>query len=692
MKDFINGIVELLFENIPFSKASEEAKSKITAALKKEYIKETEQSSSIEAIAAIINRYPHIQEAARLIDYDQKEIDALLNNDIILNKTSFKKIWKKTKRFIFIECLLLTLIISILLQWICDFRAVPILFAVPFITILSSFLFFIHKKHSQYAKTHDLKKIKLDASGRDFVKTQYDGYCKKEMNMVFVCIAFLFYILFTTLLSVFSSLYSFYDILQQISYNISFINICLYLLFKNAYCRHNIRSFFSEEKELNYSNHLKKLSIFSLGYWLIATTALFLGRYLTKTIINYFIAAALVYFLIILIYNLTTRKNLVFKNIVFNLRRTIMISLAISAIVLYQLMSMDLWLTQPYINTIASIPHEESKIDYNDENGVYTITTEKEDFKILQLTDIHLGGSFLSITKDIKALEAIYTLLKETKPDLVIVTGDLVFPMGVMSFSLNNRAPVMQFASFMRNTGIPWAFTYGNHDTEAMGLITDHEFDELLKSLSYRTSENLLYPYIQPDIYGRSNQMIEIRQTDGTLMQALFLLDSNDYMDSSKINDYDYIHDDQVDWYERQVLNLSDNEGYTIPSMLFFHIPLQEYREANDLLETGSSEVQYFYGKIGETMINKICSSEYPSKLFDTAVRLNSTKAMFCGHDHYNNQSIEYKGIRLTYGYSIDYLAMPGIQNDIEQRGATLITLHEMGDFTIEPYQLMDIS
>ncbi|MDE6232130.1 MAG: hypothetical protein K2M60_02105, partial [Lachnospiraceae bacterium] len=73
------------------------------------------------------------------------------------------------------------------------------------------------------------------------------------------------------------------------------------------------------------------------------------------------------------------------------------------------------------------------------------------------------------------------------------------------------------------------------------------------------------------------------------------------------------------------------------------------------------------------------------------AQRLGSTKAMFCGHDHYNNLSVEYKGIRLTYGYSIDYLAMPGIEDDTEQRGATLITIDRNGDYVIEPYRLIDI-
>lgn len=224
-----------------------------------------------------------------------------------------------------------------------------------------------------------------------------------------------------------------------------------------------------------------------------------------------------------------------------------------------------------------------------------------------------------------------------------------------------------------------------------MSVIDENQFDELMKSLSYRSSKNLLYPYIQPDIYGRSNQMIEIRHNDGTLMQALFLLDSNDYIPGGQLNEYDYIHDDQVNWYARQVRQLSQKEGYTIPSMLFFHIPLQEYKEAYELYESGSDEVQYYYGEIGETMIDKICSSKYPSKLFNTALELGSTKAMFCGHDHYNNLSVEYKGIRLTYGYSIDYLAMPGIEEDTKQRGATLITINKSGEYEIKPYRLIEL-
>lgn len=75
----------------------------------------------------------------------------------------------------------------------------------------------------------------------------------------------------------------------------------------------------------------------------------------------------------------------------------------------------------------------------------------------------------------------------------------------------------------------------------------------------------------------------------------------------------------------------------------------------------------------------------------DMAVALGSTKTIFRGHDHYDYLSLEYKGIRLTYGYSINYLAMPGIEDNTEQRGATLITVRRDGSPDIAPYRLVNL-
>ncbi|MDE6656278.1 MAG: metallophosphoesterase family protein, partial [Anaeroplasmataceae bacterium] len=356
---------------------------------------------------------------------------------------------------------------------------------------------------------------------------------------------------------------------------------------------------------------------------------------------------------------------------------------------LYLSMRLDSWLLQPYINQIPAVEVSPKEIVYDDASGVYTIKTDQESFKILQLTDIHLGGSNFSYDKDKKALYSVYRIIEYTKPDLVIVTGDLVFPLGIMSFSFNNNAPIMQFASFMRNIGIPWAFTYGNHDTESLAVLSEDAIDSLFKSLSFKRSRNLLYPYRQPDIYGRNNQIIEIRGKNNQLIQALFLLDSNSYIDTG-INTYDYIHDDQVEWYEKNIKRLRETEKTDISSLAFFHMPLNEYEDAYSLYKNNSSEVIYHFGEIGEKN-EDICDSKYHSKLFETAVELGSTKAMFCGHDHLNNIALTYKGIMLTYGLSIDYLAYPNIETKTDQRGGTLITLYENSTFEVLPIQLKNI-
>ena len=73
-------------------------------------------------------------------------------------------------------------------------------------------------------------------------------------------------------------------------------------------------------------------------------------------------------------------------------------------------------------------------------------------------------------------------------------------------------------------------------------------------------------------------------------------------------------------------------------------------------------------------------------------LELGSTKATFCGHDHFNNMSLEYKGIRLTYGMSIDYLATPGTATSTKQRGGTLIIVAPDSSFTIEQVPLTSVS
>lgn len=693
MKQVISVWLENLFEKIPFSRRSETLRADLEKKLSQEFDERKDKGENeIAIIRDLLEDGETIETLACKYDCPDEETREIISTENVLGLPEAKKYFQKYKRYAIILSLCGMFLWNLFYGAVFYFSLPSFVLNIVLSVVTIVCMWIVIKKKKRFLADTDFFACKMDTNGKIYIKKMYDSYAKKTINSTCLLIMCLFYSLFAYVHSVLSSQYSINDIMQQISRSSSVFILIAFLVAKNIICVLGLRKFFVKERSKRYRRHLKKIILYSSVGWLICDGILLLFFRKSSAVFNVCFFAMFLYSIVLLIYNLTIRSRLVFKNIVVNVRRITAVSMVVIIIALYTAMSRDNYFTQPYINKVSVVEHHDNPISYNEESGVYTITTDKDDFKILQLTDIHLGGSLFSARQDLKALEACYKLIETTRPDFVVVTGDMVFPMGIMSFSLNNKAPMEQFAAFMRNIGIPWAFTYGNHDTEAMACITAEEFDSLMKSLSFKSSANLLYPYIQPDIYGRSNQMIEIRSTDGTLMQALFLIDSNDYIPkASGINEYDYIRDDQVEWYKKNVLALQEQEGKDVDSMIFFHIPLQEYKTANDLYEDGSDQATYFYGELGESMIDKICCSTYSSRLFDTAVELGSTKAMFCGHDHYNNQSLEYKGIRLTYGYSIDYLAMPGIEDDVEQRGATLITIDKSGDFEITPYRLMDI-
>ena len=204
--------------------------------------------------------------------------------------------------------------------------------------------------------------------------------------------------------------------------------------------------------------------------------------------------------------------------------------------------------------------------------------------------------------------------------------------------------------------------------------------------------------------------MINVKNTDGVITRSLICLDSHSYVGDDKLGlneEYDNIHPDQINWYRDTLSILNDSnkeviDGLTdgakrskysedfsiIKSFLFFHIPLKEYRTAwnnyKDNNYKNTSDTTYFYGYMGEKKAPYIYCSEKDDKLFETAQIVGSTQAIFCGHDHTNNFSFVYRGIRLTYGYSIDSLVYKNIKNLGSQRGCTIITSMPDGSFNIK--------
>lgn len=521
----------------------------------------------------------------------------------------------------------------------------------------------------------------------EFLKKGHKDNIKKRINNLIYLTVYLLAIFFLNIyIAVISSQRKVDEIFTAVRPSYSWMLLGCFLLYASVF---TLSAICSKEEIQKYKKFYLQQSLISLAFWMLyLCVCLFSGM---RFIYSSFFIASCLYLITIIICNFTVRKHITEVNFIWKKRYTITILSVVGVYCVVSYLRRDTYYLQGYINQLPRLEQNTVPIEYREEDGVYELHMENDEFKILQLTDIHLGGSIYSIRKDKKALEAVYQEIEYTKPDFVIITGDMTFPLGIMSLSLNNGSAVSQFAAFMRNLNIPWAFTFGNHDTENMATYTEESLCNLYESLSFKTSGTLLYPYKQPDITGRNNQVIELYNKDGSLNQALFLIDSNAYTGDA-INDYDYIHDDQVEWYANEIEKLNEKSGKMVPSMAFFHIPLQQYREAYHLYENGSDKVKYYFGSNDEEMKDKVCCSDYPSKIFDKMIELGSTKALFCGHDHYNNMSLEYQGIRLTYGMSIDYLAMPGIAKSEKQRGGTLITIHSDSSFDIEQIPLSFIA
>ncbi len=343
------------------------------------------------------------------------------------------------------------------------------------------------------------------------------------------------------------------------------------------------------------------------------------------------------------------------------------------------------------IESFEQVKIENRIVPQEDENGYWTFTTDR-DFKVVQLTDVHIGAGFMSHFKDLKALNAVAAMVTAEKPDLVIVTGDIAYPVPPQAGTDDNLASAKMFASLMEKLGVYWTVTFGNHDTE---IYSDYDRAEIAEFYENGGFKYCLFKSGPEDVDGYGNNIINIKNSKGEITQSIFTFDSHSYLRHDILgfgHGYENIRESQVEWYRNCVEELTaynksvSNMKNPVPSSTaFFHIPLTEYRDAwyeyvkNDFKDT--ENVKFIHGVAGEDGVI-VFTGEGEDALFETMLELGSTKGIFCGHDHENNFSIEYKGIQLSYGMSIDYLAYIGISKVGAQRGCKVITYSPDGSFT----------
>lgn len=292
-------------------------------------------------------------------------------------------------------------------------------------------------------------------------------------------------------------------------------------------------------------------------------------------------------------------------------------------------------------------------------------------FKILQITDVHILNDE---KKDAKAFKTITAMVEATNPDMIMLTGDL-------TSEKENFTAFKTGCEFLESFNIPWAFVFGNHE----GLDIQYEENEVLdpekiadrQTLSdyLESLPNCIYEAGDENADGMGNYYYNVTDDNGKVITSLIMMDSHSY--DEEHGGYDHFHDNQVEWYENTVKSIAKevngDESKVVPSLAFFHVPMQEYMTAYDEAKGTDKRLWGFH------FPKEDGTPAVDDQMFEKMVELGSTKACFAGHDHMNNFEVEYQGIRLNYGLSCDHNIYL-----VPLRGGVLINIKNDGSFTTQ--------
>ena len=255
--------------------------------------------------------------------------------------------------------------------------------------------------------------------------------------------------------------------------------------------------------------------------------------------------------------------------------------------------------------------------------------TKDDKFKIVQFTDIHFQNESI---KSEKSLQMMAHILDLEKPDLVVLTGDIITSRPAEKGWNAVVQPMIE-------REIPWAVTLGNHDDEQD--LSRQEIIAVLKDLPYS-----LVQAGPEDIGGGGNYVLEIKNSEETTAALIYCQDSNAYTTIEGVGSYGWFTFEQIAWYRDKSKKFTKaNNGQPQPSLAFFHIPVPEYKEIWD------SPQIICIGQLEE----EVCSPVINTGMFAAILECGDVMGVFVGHDHVNDYAGVLHGICLAYGRASGY-------------------------------------
>lgn len=274
-----------------------------------------------------------------------------------------------------------------------------------------------------------------------------------------------------------------------------------------------------------------------------------------------------------------------------------------------------------------------------------TLRFKKGLFKIVQITDLHYK---LGVKASEQGLACVREMVETEKPDLVVVTGDIIY-----------SAPADSTLSVVLKTfaklGVPFCMTFGNHDydfkTPAVAL-----YNQMQKT------PNCVMPVLQGK---NTDYSLPILSSNGKRTAAvLYCIDTHNKPAIGGIGGYQWISHNQITWYrQRSMVYKQKNGGRPVPSLAFLHIPLPEFNYATDNTQCP------MYG----SRLEKAYSPSINSGMFASIKEMGDIIGVFCGHDHDNDYAVSYFNVLLAHGR----FSGGNTEYNHLKRGARVIVLKE---------------
>ncbi|KAI2991147.1 hypothetical protein CBS147482_9075 [Aspergillus niger] len=204
--------------------------------------------------------------------------------------------------------------------------------------------------------------------------------------------------------------------------------------------------------------------------------------------------------------------------------------------------------------------------------------TSNGTFQLTVFEDLHYGeaeDTDWGPEQDVESRTVINTVLDHESPQLVILNGDLIT--GEDTFLSNATDYVDEIVAPLVQRNLLWASTYGNHDSDynlSRNAILDRE----------RTYPNsLTTSMVLGKLAGVSNYYLPVYPSDAsqsTPAVILWFFDSrggNYYQElegGSEVPQPCWVDQSVVSWFVETNANLTAQYGRVVPSLAFYHIPV----------------------------------------------------------------------------------------------------------------------